>query len=254
MSLRPALHYRRFGRVVRDVSSRGESRPHAQIRIARGSGTARGVVVLLHGGREMSNRATRWAHLPVVRMTAIGRTLHRTLGSAGVEVWRLRFALRGWNGEAAVPTRDARWALAQVRERHGDLPVVLVGHSMGGRTAMRVADDRSVAGVVALAPWLPEHEPVEPVRGKRVFIAHGLQDTRVSAAQSLGWARRAAGVVAELHRVELRDTDHAMLRRIRLWHALTSYAAARFLDLPADVPPGAEALLTAGARSLQLTL
>ena len=35
------------------------------------------------------------------------------------------------------------------------MPVVLLGHSMGGRTAVAVADDPSVVGVVALAPWLP---------------------------------------------------------------------------------------------------
>ena len=40
------------------------------------------------------------------------------------------------------------------------MPVVVLGHSMGGRTACRVADHDLVRGVVALAPWLPPGESV----------------------------------------------------------------------------------------------
>jgi len=40
----------------------------------------------------------------------------------------------------------------------------LVGHSMGGRTALRCAADQAVVGVCALAPWI---EPGEPVQDRR---------------------------------------------------------------------------------------
>ena len=88
--------------------------------------------------------------------------------------WLLSYRLRGWNGGAG-PVDDARWALEQVRRELGDLPVVLLGHSMGARTAIHVADDDSVVGVVGLAPWWPADEPVEALRGKHLVGAHGQQ-------------------------------------------------------------------------------
>ncbi|MDT7650888.1 MAG: hypothetical protein QOI36_2294, partial [Pseudonocardiales bacterium] len=70
----------------------------------------------------------------------------------GVAGHVLRYRYRGWNGERADPVTDARWALAEVRRRYGPVPVGLVGHSLGGRVAVHVADDASVTGVVLLAP------------------------------------------------------------------------------------------------------
>ena len=72
----------------------------------------------------------------------------------GLAVVSLRHCMRGWNGDLRSPVADARWALDQFRERFGDVDVALVGHSMGGRTALAVADDPSVRSVVALAPWI----------------------------------------------------------------------------------------------------
>ena len=39
------------------------------------------------------------------------------------------------------------------------MPVYLLGHSMGGLTALCVADDPQVEAVVALAPWLNARDP-----------------------------------------------------------------------------------------------
>jgi alpha-beta hydrolase superfamily lysophospholipase len=67
----------------------------------------------------------------------------------------LRHGTVDWNGDGADKVAEARWALHRTEVELGDVPVVLVGHSMGGRTACRSADDALVRGVVALAPWLP---------------------------------------------------------------------------------------------------
>ncbi len=100
------------------------------------------------------------------------RALHRELGPQGVAVWSVRYRYRGWNGSAASPVADARAALDGVRRTHGQVPVVLLGHSMGARTALRVADDPLVRGVTALAPWLPDGEPVD-VDDVVVRLVHG---------------------------------------------------------------------------------
>jgi dienelactone hydrolase len=122
------------------------------------------------------------------------------------------------------PVHDARWALEEVRRRHGDVPVVLLGHSMGGRTAMRVAGDASVRAAVGLAPWLPDGEPVDQLAGRQVLIVHGVRDRVTSAAASRRFADRARDVAADLRYVLLERETHAMLLRARTWHRLaTSY-------------------------------
>jgi dienelactone hydrolase len=142
---------------------------------------------------------------------------------SGLEVWTLRYRYRGWNGAQASPVADARWALDEVRRRHGSLPIALVGHSMGGRTALRVADDPDVRGVVALAPWLPPDEPVEAIRDRRLLIAHGTRDRWTDPRGSLAYARRAEPLATEVRHVQIRGVGHPMLRRMSLWHGLTTF-------------------------------
>lgn len=61
--------------------------------------------------------------------------------------------------------------------RFGATPVVMLGHSLGGRAAVRSAGAAGVRGVVALAPWLPEDEPVDQLAGRALAILHGLRVT-----------------------------------------------------------------------------
>src|SRR4029079_14945906 len=98
-------------------------------------GTPRAVVVVLHGGKADSYERSEPNHLSSRRLDPFVHALHRQGRSHGIAVWKVRYRVRGWNGSDRSPARDAQWALDEVRRRHGDVPVVLVGHSMGGRGA-----------------------------------------------------------------------------------------------------------------------
>lgn len=160
--------------------------------------------------------------------------LSRQLRHRGVAVWRLHYRYRGWNGADASPVPDTRWALDEVRRRHGAIPIVLLGHSMGGRVAVNVADDPSVRDLVLLAPWLPAGEPVASVQGRRVVILHGDRDRTTSFAASEAWAARAAATAAAVDVQRIHSGEHTMIRHARVWQRLTAQAVIRGLG---DVGP-----------------
>jgi alpha-beta hydrolase superfamily lysophospholipase len=155
----------------------------------------------------------------------------------GVGLWLLRYERRGWNagaGPVPSPVLDARWALDKVRREHGPLPVVLLGHSMGARTAVSVADDPQVTGVVALAPWLPADEPVHPLTGKRLAAAHGTADRITSFRATEQFVRRAGTVAASTELVDMGRVGHYMFRRLRTWNDFAVTRSLTFLQEHAD--------------------
>ncbi|WP_020672758.1 alpha/beta hydrolase [Amycolatopsis nigrescens] len=211
-----------------------EARPQLSVRRPRGTVTA--VALVLHGGAERGQARMRYWRAACLRMVPIARALSGAGRAHGVAVWLLRNRVRGWNEPDLDPVRDARWALARIRAEHPGLPVVLIGHSMGGRVALRVADDPAVAGVCALAPWTPPRtEPVAAVRGKAVLIVHGVRDRMTDPAGSYSFASRAEPSTSRLVRFELSEEGHAMLRRPGVW---TRLVCAFTLDIlgarPAD--------------------
>jgi pimeloyl-ACP methyl ester carboxylesterase len=175
-------------------------------------------------------------------MRPFARGIESARGDHAVAAWILRCRVRGWNRDEASPVADAGWALERVRAEHGDVPVVLVGHSLGGRTALRVAGDRSVVAVAALAPWLPDGEPVDQLAGRTVLIAHGTLDTTTSPRASLEYARRACTVTPRIARVEVGRERHAMLWRSGLWHRLVAQFVLGALGEAAMPPLVADAL------------
>jgi predicted esterase len=200
---------------------------------------ARGLILMLHGGRAdgltpVDDRSASWRRSRWM-MTHITGRAHR----AGVGVWLLRYGVRGWNARAAgvpSPVPDARWALDEVRRELGDLPVVLLGHSMGARTAVAVADDPSVTGVVALAPWLPADEPVRPLRGKHLAAAHGRADKITSARATRAFVRRAEAVAASAEFHDMGRVGHYMFRNIPAWNRFALDRSLAQVDATAHRP------------------
>jgi alpha-beta hydrolase superfamily lysophospholipase len=184
--------------------------------------------VLLHGGAETGvDPVTRWAG-PPLRMIPFGWAIRRR--DRRVAVARVRFRHRGWNGAAEHPLADVADVLRRIADRRPGLPVVLVGHSMGGRAALRSAGADAVVGVVALAPWVPAADPTGQLAGRAVVIVHGTDDRRTAPAASAAFAERIADVAGSVRYVPLPGSDHAMLRDWSRWHRVTAEAVITILD------------------------
>lgn len=197
------------------------------------------VVLLLPGGTADSALPADEASFGRRRLSRFREPL--LSGLPDVALGTLAYRVRGWNGRAADPARDVRAVLDALP---GGSPVALVGHSMGGRAGLAVADHPRVRGVVGMAPWTPGGEPVGAVRGKTVVLAHGTWDRWVHTALSRAWAERAAGVAGRLARFEVRRDEHMMLLRPGRWHAF-AVAGARTV-LGREVDPVLAAALAEG--------
>lgn len=207
-------------------------RPGIEVLPAAGQTTA--VVLVLHGGKADSFEPSEPGHLSRRRLNPFAKAVHVQGGPHGVAVWKVQYRVRGWNAPENSPARDAEWALAEIRRLHGEVPVVLLGHSMGGRAAVQVLGDRSVIGMVALCPWLP-NEPIEGAAGKQVMIAHGLTDRWTSPRETRRWATAAEPFAASMLYVQVRRTGHFMLRRGGLWSDLGTGFTLSWLGLKPSV-------------------
>ncbi len=190
--------------------------------------TPTGVVLMLHGGKDRSHQLVDSKSASWRRSAAMARSISGEVEAAGAAVRLLRYRRRGWNGGA--PVEDARWALSEVRRELGDLPVVLLGHSMGARTAAHVADDESVRGVVALAPWFPPTEPVHALAGRTLVAAHGSRDKITSARATRAFVDRAGSAGASASFVDMGPVGHYMLQRISAWNDLAVRESLALLE------------------------
>jgi alpha-beta hydrolase superfamily lysophospholipase len=167
------------------------------------------VVLVLHGGASRPGRsAVSPAQLSVLRMVPIARRLARA-GRGRVAVLRLLNTHRGWD-TTHTPIADVAWALAQVRERYGDVPVGLVGHSLGGRAALLAGSLPGVRSVVALNPWVYPTDRAE-LTGRSVLIVHGTAD-RVAAPERARVVASAIAETTDVTFVPVEGGKHAMLR------------------------------------------
>jgi alpha-beta hydrolase superfamily lysophospholipase len=196
------------------------------------TGDVRAVVLVLHGGRDRSVAPVTGTNLSYLRMVPIARDLAQTYGPDGVAVWLLRYRVRGWNASPNAvpdPVGDARWALEQIRSEHPAAAVVLVGHSMGGRVACAVADEPGVVGVCGLAPWLPPGEPIEPVKGRDLYVIHGTGDGWTSAQASRAYVERLRDHGSPASWESIPGAGHFMLKEVPTWRRLTHAAVSSLL-------------------------
>ena len=212
--------------------------------------STKGVVLVAHGGQASSTAPTSALQPAVLRMIPVAAAIRQGLRGSGAVVRRPRFRVRGWNGPEASPVGDLNDALDAIAAEFGPVPVVLVGHSMGARAAVRAAGHPAVSAVAGLAPWLPPGEPATQLAGRRVLLAHGTADSITSPAETWAFLERARAIT-EVAAVEVRDGDHPMLRRARLWHAIAAEFARTALALPpADRALDAALTATAGPRTV----
>jgi pimeloyl-ACP methyl ester carboxylesterase len=129
-------------------------------------------------------------------------------------------------------------------------PVVLVGHSMGGRTALYASTDPSVVGVCALAPWIEPADPIEHLAGKVLVVAHGDRDQMTDPAAARRYAARAGALGATVASFDVIGDAHAMMRRREDWHRIARDAVIAALDL--DVPTTQLADVLAGPPAQRL--
>ncbi len=207
--------------------------PHVEL--PHRSASPRAAVLVLHGGKAHSRDPVEATQLTVRRMQPFARDL-AALGD-DLAVAQLRYRLRGWNDTGDDALADVAHALAAVDERYGGVPIVLVGHSMGGRAALRSAGHASVRGVVALAPWLPGAEPVAQLAGRDVVVLHGTRDFTTSPDASARYVARAIPVARRAVFVRVPWSGHGMLLRASTWQRMTAaFVAAMVDDAPFDRP------------------
>lgn len=187
------------------------------------------VVLLLHGGEDGSSThrvPAGWP--PVLRMTGFLPWLRRRPGRPAV--LQLRNSVKGWNG-GGPPVDDARWALAEIGRRLPGVPVVLVGHSMGGRVGVRVLDDPAVVGLVGLAPWLTHEQLLPDLTGRRLLLVHGTRDRTIPIGDTRDWAARAEHrYPGRVGFVEVPGSGHAMLRRGVRWGRLARRGVEQIVE------------------------
>ncbi|EAQ00969.1 hypothetical protein JNB_12359 [Janibacter sp. HTCC2649] len=189
----------------------------------------RATILMLHGGKPRSHalvddRSASWQ-----RTAWMARSITDRAHEASTNVWLLRYSERGWNGDGAGRIADARWALDEIRTAHGDRPVILLGHSMGGRVAVHVAADPSVVGVVALAPWWEETDPVRTLSGRSLIAAHGRRDRLTSFAETQRFVGRARSVASHAEFVDMGPLGHYLLKGAGAWNDVAIESALRIL-------------------------
>ncbi len=189
-----------------------------------------GVVLVLHGGASRGDRVmVSPTQLSVIRMIPTARVVAGA--SRRLAVYRLLNRYRGWDS-VHTPVADADWALGQLRERYGDLPVGLVGHSLGGRAALLSGDHPAVRSVVVLNPWVYPNDAPD-LSGRSVLFVHGDQDRIASLAKAETVARRLARRTS-VGFIRIPGGKHAMLRHGRDFDRYAAgFTAAVLLDDPA---------------------
>lgn len=211
---------------------------------------AEAVVLVLHGGADRPGQPrVSPTQLSVLRMIPIAQRIAKA-DRRRLAVYRLLNSTRGWDTRH-TPVDDVHWAIDQLGEGFGsDLPVGLVGHSLGGRAAILAADRPEVRSVVALNPWVYPADGGVDLTGRHVLIVHGTDDRIAPAARSQAAAQLLART-AEVSYVSVAGAKHAMLRRGGEFERLAAdFSAATLLD--DRVPRGVVARALDGAAHITI--
>lgn len=186
-------------------------------------------VLVLPGGTDFSYRPFSPVQPSALRMYPFTASIQSVFGPR-VRVRQVRYRVYGWNGGQASPMPYARNALERLARDHPEVPIAVVGHSMGGRIAAQLGDDERVTDILALAPWWQFADWRAIHDQARVVAVHGDADTVTRH-------RRTAKGIAELSDRGLDATyipvpggRHPMLDHLGLWHGETLAFVAHALE------------------------
>ena len=124
----------------------------------------------------------------------------------------LRFNFRGIGqsegdaGTGIEEVADARGALAEMRDRVGDLPVAIGGWSFGGAVAVRAASEERVAACVAIAPPVKQRpgvsaglpDPADVSLTGPLLVICGSNDQVVPPELCRRWVEEVGGELEEI--------------------------------------------------------
>jgi pimeloyl-ACP methyl ester carboxylesterase len=200
---------------------------------ASGPGGARAAVVCVNGGQASEVEGTWSATL---------EWLVRRLAPRfpGLRFGEVRYRVKSWK-QLDRCVEDARAAIEELAARR----TLVLGFSMGGAVAARVASEPSVETVLGLAPWFPDRLPLEPLRGRRLRVLHGSLDRRLPGipgvspslsrrgydrALALGASGEYTLIPGAVHGVALRAHwgRPVPLPRARTWERLVAEELERF--------------------------
>lgn len=174
------------------------------------------IVLVLPGGTDDSRKPFSAWQGSALRMYPFTWSLRLRYGRS-VRVHQVQYRVYGWNGEDNSPMLPARAALDEMCRRHPGVPVVAIGHSMGGRVAAQLAADRRVIGVLALAPWWQHADWRHIQPGARVVAVHGDADERTFAKRTRKGIDELSAQGVDAEYINVPDGDHAMLDHVGLW-------------------------------------
>jgi dienelactone hydrolase len=149
----------------------------------------------------------------------------------------VRYRTKSWR-QFDRCVEDATAALVAARAG-GARQLALLGFSMGGAVAVRVAGDPAVSHVLGLAPWLPPQLDLAPLAGRRFTVLHGALDRGwpgvpgVSPALSQDGFMRALELGADGSRIVIPGAFHAIALRSPRGRLVPMPRARRWAELVA---------------------
>ncbi|MFW0792452.1 alpha/beta fold hydrolase [Gordonia sp. CPCC 205515] len=196
--------------------------------LKRAPGNPQLLVLVLPGGTDHSYQPFSPRQPAALRMYPFTWSIAARFGRR-VRVRQARYRVYGWNGGQASPMPYARAALDALEQDHPGVPVVLVGHSMGGRIAAHLADDPRVVGLLALAPWWQFADWRFIRDGVRVVAIHGTADERTLPRRTEKGVAELAERGVDATFVPVPNGNHAMLDHLGFWQRSALDFVARSL-------------------------
>ena len=194
----------------------------------RVSGFGQNAVVCVNGGGRADVEGT-WS-------TSVEWLVERLAAQfPDIRFAEVRYRIKSWR-RLELCVEDGRAALESLAPSRA----LMLGFSMGGSVSVRVASRPGIAGVVALAPWLPDELDLSPLDGKRLAIIHGALDSPlpgipgVTAKSSRRAYDRAVALGIDSSYTLIRGALHGVAVRSPWGRKLPLPRAGRWLDHVAD--------------------